>query len=347
MISTVSCGFSCANFQAGAKGILGELRRDIKRVLVIRAGALGDVVLTFPALQELHRRYPAARIDVVGYPALWEAAGDLVDRIESIDHPMFSGLFGGRPDDDLRTWLESVDLAIAWTTRDPSTSLHAAGVPEMVHASPYPPPGAHAARWLVETLSGLPPIPLEGDRGDPPTSISGITLRSPLEGEGGTVPRVLLHPGAGATWKRWPAERFAALAQEVRAWGLTVTLIEGPADEDAVRAVQETAGPLPVLRGLSVRELARELGRGQIFVGNDSGVTHLAAWLGLPTIALFGPSDPASWSPLGDVRVLRACTARASMQGEIRVCADPDCMAGLPVESVLDAVLHAAGIRSD
>jgi ADP-heptose:LPS heptosyltransferase len=137
--------------------------------------------------------------------------------------------------------------------------------------------------------------------------------------------------------------RFAAVAQEVRERGFPVMLVEGPADGDAVRAVQESAGPLPVLRGLAVRELARQLAQGGLFVGNDSGVTHLAAWLGLPTIALFGPTDPSSWAPLGTVRVLRACTARATRQGEIRVCGAPACMAGLSVAAVLEAVLAASG----
>jgi len=90
--------------------------------------------------------------------------------------------------------------------------------------------------------------------------------------------------------------------------------------------------------GLSLPEVAGELRTGRLFIGNDSGVTHLAAWLGLPTIALFGPTDPASWAPLGDVRVLRTCTSKATRQGEIRVCADPGCMRRLALGEVLATV---------
>jgi ADP-heptose:LPS heptosyltransferase len=145
-----------------------------------------------------------------------------------------------------------------------------------------------------------------------------------------------LHPGAGASWKRWPAQNFALLAAALLERGYDPVLIEGPADRDAVAQVQERVTRcLPVVRERSVRELAALLSQEALFVGNDSGVTHLAAAAGALTLALFGPTDPASWRPLGDVRVLRACTACTVRQGQIRVCDDPACMEGIAVEHVL------------
>jgi hypothetical protein len=134
----------------------------MRRVVVLRAGALGDVILSFPALAEMRRRYPDARITVIGYPQLWETAGTLVDEVESIDHPRFAGLFGGRPGAELIEWLRDTDLVIAWTARDPSEAVRMAGVQDVIHTSPYPPPGVHAAEWLVESLelADFPPPPL-------------------------------------------------------------------------------------------------------------------------------------------------------------------------------------------
>jgi ADP-heptose:LPS heptosyltransferase len=150
--------------------------------------------------------------------------------------------------------------------------------------------------------------------------------------------RVLLHPGAGALWKRWPAGRFAAVGEKLRERGYEVALIEGPADRDAVERCQAAAqSPFPVLRDRSLPELAHALRSAALFVGNDSGVTHLAAAAGVPTLALFGPTDPDTWAPRGNqVRVLRRCDARALEPRQIRVCAG-DCLERITVEEVLAA----------
>jgi ADP-heptose:LPS heptosyltransferase len=305
-----------------------------RRVLVLRAGALGDVVLSLPALRALRALYPDASLEVVGYPAFWQVAAPLVDAIHSIDSPLFAGLNSEAPSAELQAWLQDVDLVVAWTARDPGPALRAAGVPGVLHASPYPPPGVHAAAWLLETVS------LRGTCG------AGIDLQAEeleasreLLARIGAHPPTILHPGAGALWKRWPAERFALLAGELVKAGHQMVLVEGPADAEAVAEVRERAGiNLPTLRGASVRELAGFLVHAALFVGNDSGVTHLAAAIGVPTIALFGPTDPANWSPLGDVRVLRACDKRTVRRGQMRVCEDLACMEGITVERVIEEI---------
>src|SRR6516162_11257361 len=106
-------------------------------VLVIRAGALGDVLLTLPALHALRRRHPDSRVHVVGYPDVWQVADSLIDGVTSIDHPRFASLFTPEPSAGLCSWLSTFDAAIAWMVRDPRPALEAAGV-ETTHASPYP-----------------------------------------------------------------------------------------------------------------------------------------------------------------------------------------------------------------
>src|SRR5947209_119735 len=221
------------------------------RIVVIRAGALGDVLLTLPALHALRERYPDALIQVVGYPSTWEVAGDLTDEIVSIDHPRFASLYGGSsatPEvpsppnplshfgrggetrDDLLPsplrgggvggegaegmrgldWFTHANLVIAWTVRDPTPALHATGA-TAIHASPYPPPGIHAAAWLLQTL-GFPHDHADVLRR---AEAIGASWRSDtLADHSGTA---LIHPGAGAAWKRWPAERFAAVADALSA----------------------------------------------------------------------------------------------------------------------------------
>ncbi len=323
----------------------------IRRIVVIRAGALGDTVLTIPAIRALRLRYPEARIEAVGYPEVWEVARPLVDQSVSIERPALAGLLTGQASPELQAWLRGeddgasaaslpADLAVGWTTRDPRPLFAAAGVGHTIHASPFPPPGVHAATWYLQSL-GLPIA--TGDGPLLPLSMKERHAgRQTLHNLGIERP-IILHPGAGAVWKRWPAARFGTLARALRARGHDVAIVEGPADKEAVEATLARSGPLPIIRSGSIRHLAGILSQARLFVGNDSGVTHLAAAAGTRTIALFGPTDPASWAPLGNVSVLRACSATLKWQDRIRVCEEPGCMADIDVEGVLAEVAAALG----
>ena len=113
---------------------------------------------------------------------------------------------------------------------------------------------------------------------------------------------IALHPGAGSRKKTWHPHRFAALGRALASDGRALLIIQGPADEDAVgemlRVLNGTAHLLT--HNLSVIKLAALLSRASLFIGNDSGVSHLAAALGVPTVAIFGPTDPLIWAPRGE-----------------------------------------------
>jgi heptosyltransferase-3 len=306
------------------------------RILVIRAGGLGDVLLTLPAIAALRARYPQSRVVVAGYPSIWQVAGPLVDEIISIDEPRFAGLLTGTLSEQLRSFLQGFDLVVRYSVeRERSDWADRTAAREWRLANPYPPPGVHAAEWLVQALDLPMPPALEMDgllglaeeeRDDARRQLHSMGLHGPT----------FIHPGAGAAWKRWPAGRFARVAAEISRLGHPVTLIEGPADADAVASVLAAAS-FPVIREPAPRRLAAMLSWGRLYVGNDSGITHLAALVGVPVVALFGPTDPANWAPLGRSIVLRTCTHRSERPGQIRVCDDALCLAGISVESVLDA----------
>jgi ADP-heptose:LPS heptosyltransferase len=107
---------------------------------------------------------------------------------------------------------------------------------------------------------------------------------------------LVLLPGAGSLAKRWPAERFAALA---RAVGGRVALVAGPADEDAIAAVLACGIEADVWRGLTLAELAIRLAGSGLVIGNDSGITHLAASVGTPTLGLYVSTNPGIWGIRG------------------------------------------------
>ncbi len=116
-----------------------------------------------------------------------------------------------------------------------------------------------------------------------------------------------MHPGSGSPAKDWPFDRFVEAARRLspgRPW----LLVLGPAEDD----VAPPADAL-VARGLPLRRLGAVVARAGLFLGNDSGVAHLAAACGTTTLSLFGPTDPAQWSPVGRaVRTLRAATGRVN-----------------------------------
>jgi ADP-heptose:LPS heptosyltransferase len=149
----------------------------------------------------------------------------------------------------------------------------------------------------------------------------------------------LLHPGSGSRRKLWPLENFIELAYRIEASSLAkVAFIIGPAELNMA----------PVLRGKGLRahdscdpvEMIALLKRASIFIGHDSGTTHLAAFTNAPTVSIFGPSDPVRWSPLGqNVKVLRGeeeCLP--CFETESDNCSDPQCLSAVSVNMVFDAV---------
>ncbi|MGI8967540.1 MAG: glycosyltransferase family 9 protein [Chloroflexota bacterium] len=307
-------------------------------ITVLRAGALGDVLLTLPALHALRARFPDARLRVVGYPSLWRVVGPLVDSVSSIDAPSFGGLLAGDPATNIPPVIAEADIVIAWTARDLRPALSSVAA-QLVTASPYPPPRVHAATWLLSTLT---PLGVSGPLF--PNDVLGLaagekdSARRELSAAG-LQHSIVLHPGAGAAWKCWPIPSFANLIAALQAQGRCIALLCGPADEKAIADLQERVpNPLPVIRQPDLRRLAALLSESRAFVGHDSGTTHLATLAGVPVVALFGPTDPANWAPLGAGHVLRHCKARAQAQGEIRVCHDPHCTEAIAVDEVVSAL---------
>jgi ADP-heptose:LPS heptosyltransferase len=122
---------------------------------------------------------------------------------------------------------------------------------------------------------------------------------------------VVIHPGSGGDAKCWPREKFLSLGRALKRNGILPTLILGEAEQDRWGRgfVDSLKDEFPWYLHMGFYELAERLSRARVYLGNDSGVSHLAAAVGVPVIALFGPSSDAQWRPLGpSVKVLRAAT---------------------------------------
>jgi ADP-heptose:LPS heptosyltransferase len=207
---------------------------------------------------------------------------------------------------------------VSWCS-EPGASPAQGGAPERLpecqpdpFRAPWPPGEAHAASRLFAALAGLtlpggpprwprPPVPtdllLRPTRDELGRAVHGLGLEAPP-----TQGLLAIHPGSGSAKKCWPVERFAALAAAAaRGWGLRPLFLLGPAEEGlgpALAAALPAGLDAAVVRNPSLRHAFALLSLARAYVGNDSGITHLAA-RATPTLALFGPTDPRVWHPLG------------------------------------------------
>jgi ADP-heptose:LPS heptosyltransferase len=174
----------------------------------------------------------------------------------------------------------------------------------------------HTADWLIQSLAPLGVAVAPGW-----DAVPWLTAPEPARARGaawaaeatGGHPYAVLHPGSGSARKNWPAPAWAGVAGAVQAARpLRLVITAGEADDAplaALRVAREGAAPpgAPdvVLHRPDLELLTGVLAGASLYLGNDSGVTHLAAGLGVPTLAVFGTTDPAQWAPRGPrVRVL-------------------------------------------
>jgi ADP-heptose:LPS heptosyltransferase len=309
------------------RGMGGDRMDSAQRILVIRAGALGDCLLMLPTLAALRARFPRACIAVMGYPRRWEWVLNrgLVDEVHAIERPGMHLLFcqAAEVPEGLQTFLSAYDVILSYRP-DPdgvfARNLRALGARLVLSQPPFPPPPPpklHVADFALNLVAklGAPP-PSHTPRLT--VSSADLALAQPCFSAHHIDPStdriVVVHPGSGSTAKCWPLANFAALLEALTAYPRVRTVIvAGYAEEDIVARL------LPLLKhaqpaiadGWPLRPTAALIAQATVFVGHDSGLTHLAAALGRPTVAIFGPTDPEIWGPRGeDVSIVQ-------MQGEL------------------------------
>ena len=282
-------------------------------VLLVRAGALGDVLLLRTAVGALRAAGHSVSLlaPSAAGAALCGRGPAEVDSVLPWESATFAGLLAGDSvSSELCGALAPFHAVIAYTAS--ADLLHglgqAAPSAKIVAQPPLPPrAGPHAAAWLAQAVARLGADPAVTPPAFAASEAESAQAQPCLDRlEPGYL---AVHPGSGSPRKNWPAQRFAAFAELLcarRPW----LLIEGPADAEAAAP----AALLPSVvraRELPPRVLGAVLARAGLYVGNDSGISHLAAAWGAPVLALFGPTDPAQWAPVGSrVRVLRARDGR-------------------------------------
>jgi heptosyltransferase-2 len=285
-------------------------------ILMIRAGALGDCLLMLPALGALRRHFPQARIDVMGYPPRWEwvLGRGLVDHVHSIEYPGMHLLFGTDlvVPAPLRSFLGAYNIILSYRP-DPDgvfeRSLKALGARLVLSQAPFPPappPKIHVADFALRLVARLG-VPVPPAAVGISLSDTELALTQPFfaryQVDPTRQPLVAVHPGSGSAAKRWPVENFATLIETLEGQlGVRTVLVTGYADTAILarlRPLLGTATPL-VAENWPLLPTAALIAQAAVFVGHDSGLSHLAAALQRPTVAIFGPTDPDIWKPRGE-----------------------------------------------
>jgi ADP-heptose:LPS heptosyltransferase len=268
--------------------------------LAIHPGALGDVLLAIPALRALRAQRPGAPLVIAAQPRLGRllAALGAVDRSVDFESLGLGQLFTASSAPAGSPVLREAGRVVCWFgSRDARfvANLRAAA-PEALVDSPS---ASDVPVW--QHLRRSVGAPLDGDRRPlvvPPAivALGRAALRD--AGWDGAEPVALLHPGAGSARKRWPVEGFAAVAREAcRSRRLALIVHEGPADGDAAAALVAALGATAIpLREPSLEALAGALATAALYLGNDSGVSHLAAVIGAPGVVLYTPGL-LGWRP--------------------------------------------------
>jgi len=329
-----------AKFVTARSTRLDELNPEkIRRILIIRQhNEIGDLLVASPTIRAFKQVFPRAKLEMIVRPKIEAIARGCSSLSRVI---VFNKrLLWRRPwryrefmeklrnDYDIAVVLSNVSVSttsalFAWLSRAPYCVGRVKGD---IQSSPalrslfnvVIPRGKKGATQIEKNLDFLRCLVPQAEIDDlsydyQPTKgaakwASGFLRRKKRQKLLKHRKLVFIHPGAGKLANRWPAEKFAALADGLIVRGCTVLVDISPGDEDAVEEMLgEMRREAVVVPLVSLPRLAALIARCDLFIGNDTGIFHLAAAVGTRSIGLFGPTNPGEWMPAGErVVALRA-----------------------------------------
>jgi len=333
----------------------------VRRVLVVRLRSIGDTVLATPSLRALRRFLPDARIDILledWVAPLLEGSRE-VDRVVTVERKSTaSRLMVAR-----RLRAENYDVVYnlhggstaALLTRA-TGARHRVGYADYAYATLHnhaAPPSSklwgrektHSVEQQLALLgwTGVPVTDRPATRlAVVPEATASVARRLREAGVDDDSAFVLVHPAAAFDTKTWAAENFARVVEYLTERGLIAVAVAAPNEANVIADVRgHTRAPLISFTDLRLPEITALAARASLFVGNDSGVAHIAAAVGVPQVVVFGSSNVAHWRPWAhaSAEVVREEMPCAPCPGY--TCAEfdaPECIRRVPVERVMAAV---------
>jgi heptosyltransferase-2 len=297
------------------------------RILVIRGGAIGDFILTLPAIAALRKQFPQAHLEVLGYPhiAPLAVAGGLADRVQPIEARALAGFFArnGILEPDLKDYFSEFDLVVSYLYDPDETfksNLRRCLFGQFI-AGPHRPNEAELIHATQVYLKPLERLAIFDADPVPRLSLNPQLLGAAKRSEGGsTLNPLALHPGSGSEKKNWPETKWAEfIARLAGSTKLDLLLVGGEAEGGRLKRLAAAVPPerRQAAQSLPLPDLARQLQSCAAFVGHDSGISHLAAALGLPCLILWADALEEVWRPQGErVVILRELTGVGTISVE-------------------------------
>ena len=275
------------------------------KILVIRGGAIGDFILTLPVLSALRQQFPTAHLEVLGYPHIVQlaVAGGLANAVRSIEAGALAGFFAreGNLDEALQKYFSEFAIIISYLF-DPDKIFHTnigrCSKAQFI-AGPHRPnenEAVHATKVFLAPLERLAVYNADVV----PRLMKSARSQNKINKADSWV---ALHPGSGSPHKNWPEEKWSELLHGLlQVTKLNFLLVGGEAEGERLErlSVSLPTARINIARSLPLPELARKLQGCCAFLGHDSGISHLAAAVGLPVLVLWGASVEAVWHPHGE-----------------------------------------------
>jgi heptosyltransferase-3 len=316
-----------------------------KKLLVLHQGALGDFIATFPVLRALRGLF--AQIDGIcraGFGRLAAYLG-IFDHFYPLEAARFASLYTEKIEPAVADLLAAYDhiLLLSFSQSLEKSARHIAGE-AVCRIPPWPKDGEKGpvTEFLAEKMieTGM------FDARENEIFMAPVSAKADTSMQAGS--KIIISPGAGSTAKRWPLEGFLKVAETLAQRGFYPEFVLGPAESDLGRGLSvRRAAAMRVHGPAGLPQLADLLRTAAGFIGNDSAAGHLAAFLGLVTVVIFGPSDPVRWRPHGRrVAVVRSPRDCSPCNDPAKTgCTRIGCMKQVSPQMVLNAI--AKWIRSE
>ena len=312
-----------------------------EKLLIIHQGALGDIVSIFPAIVRLREKF--CRIDIICKKSIGELASflNLTDKFYSVDAAFFSSIYSEKADPVAAEILHSYDEILLFSYSQELERGIRGIFQKNIHRIP-PRPCAHSdihilnhiLKYLAESRLIHDPAPPGNDY----YALPAEHEETDSQYDGTTI---ILHPGSGSMRKNWPVSNFIATFEMLGTAGMHPEIILGPAEQSLFEICAKNLNTDSRIHMISdLFTLMRILKQSGGFIGNDSGVSHLAGFLGIPAVVIFGPSNPKRWKPFGpSVEVLRTETdCKPCFETGKADCREMKCLEGTTPDMVINAL---------
>jgi len=285
----------------------------VKSILIVHQGAIGDFILSLPALEAIHRFCSQARFIFLGHPSILETIHSrpyfhgVLNCSDKRWAPLYSsqGKLATRAFDSLPT-VDSIFAFCRPSSQKLVENLARIYEKPSYRIDPFPEPGMglHISEYQCRQLEelGIPALPCLAPVIAPSEEDFLEARRFVQQNVAPGRKLILIHPGSGGKRKLWSVAGWLHVILRISGNNkIKISLIEGPADRFIVQQLCAEVGSLTLLllNNWRLGKLAALIKYSSLYLGNDSGITHLAAACNTPTIALFGPTDSRIWGPKG------------------------------------------------